>query len=904
MEADSSSKKKTAKSRKKMQSDNNKPFNERAELIVMMVMLVAAALIILIGPFYRGLFFPRELLQAQVFAFGLLILWGFFRILKKDSRLVETPLDICLVVLLAAYFVSFFVAVHKRDALEELLKIGSYLVFYLVALDICRHWRFPVQHPIFRQDSAEDRKNIPPGLNLVLHLLFAVAAVITVASLGVAAGHWDFVGAYASNRIASPMGYANTAAAYLMAAYFLGLGLAPLAAVRHRMFYLAPAALMLMTVILTFSRGAWLLLLPLAALLVIAAAPGQRLRSMLYLAVTGLSAVPAALLSDPVFRSDTPAQAWLIIIPSVLFALFLGYLVELYFVQSRKLRIAIAASSLAVVAVVIIGTVIVPAVGPMQLEQPVDEPAQTRSFKQVVENIEPGETYQLSLEVDARKDLFAGAEQPEYAWRIRVLGGLPGYRDEELLNYRGTATDGWQDQVFTFQTGVETTRLDIRIENRYPGTSVAARSVTLSGPDQDHRLRFTLSRILPDRYYDRIYSYSRDRNLDRRLELFEDAVKVIRDYPVLGAGGGAWAAIYRAYQDQPYDSREVHNHYLQVWIEAGLFGFLAFIGIWVSFAAAFFRNCLKERASPVKWQYWTATFLPVAALGAHSAIDWNFSMAAVGMFLFVLLGAGRSLDEVSWFKRLKIQKNKPTAGTIIGVVALIAGLSLSIYSFMLLRGLDATWDSQRLMERGNLKQAVTEMDRAIRLDPLRAENYHNLSVLTEEQGLRIQSQSDAGYVFAMAERAYEMEPYNPTYFLRYGDLLMSYVDIDQGLAQIDRLIEMRPHFESSYLRPAFSRLNVVEYLVDTGNQAAAEHYAGEIFELEEKMQNEQGDSTPMAYIVGRAHYLLGRHSEAKRYYEKVEEDDQFYDNARQNLAELRGEEDRDEETEGPDQEDQ
>ncbi len=883
------SKKSAVKSARQKKAADKGETSRRAEKVALAIMVAIVVLLLVVGPFQRGLFFPRELLIAQIAIFGLLVVWGCFRLIRKDGRLIETPLDICLLVLLLAYFVSFFFAVHKRDALEEMLKVASYLVIYFVALDISRYWRFSFNRPGPDGEKAEPEKAVPPGLNLVLHLLLIVATVVTVASLGVAAGHWDFVGAYASDRIASPMGYANTAAAYLMAAYFLNLGLAPLAGKWQRAFYLAPASLMLLTVVLTFSRGAWLLLPPLALLLILAAAPGERLRSFLYITVTALVAVPAALMVDPIFRSETPAQAWYLIITAVILTVLLGLLVELYFSQRSILRVILAGAGTAVVVVAVFVAVVGPVMGPLSLERSAEDPEQMQAFKQVIENVTPGETYQLSLEVNAEEELHAGIDKPEYAWGIRVLGGLPGYRDETLLNFQGAATDGWQEKVFTFQTGEETTRLDIRLYNRYPGTSVAARSVILSSADQDQLLRFSLSRILPERFYDRFFSYSRDRNVDRRLEMFRDAVKIIRDYPLLGAGGGGWAALYHGYQEQAYSSREVHNHFLQVWIEAGLFGFLAFVGIWLSFAAAFIRNCLKERASPERWQFWTATFLPVAALGTHSFIDWNFSMAAVGIFLFVLLGAGRSLDQSRWFDRTGFVQDNPGRGLIIGIVGVITGIILMIYSITLLNGLDATWYSQELMERNNLKQATTEMERAIRLDPFRAENYHNLGVLFEEQARRTQSQAQIEQILYLAERAYEMEPFNARYVVRYGDLLMNYVDIDEGLSYIDQSVDLRPHSAGSYIQPAWTRLRLAEFFIENNNRPEAERYLRQILDVEQLMQERYGDSEPLAYIIGRTNHLLGNHPDAVSYYEMVPEDDHFYEEAQRRLAEIRGE---------------
>ena len=867
------------------------PAAVRLEQIVYYLLFAAIAVLLVVGPFERGLFFPRDLLVTQVVVFALLAAWGLFRLLKKDKRFISTPLDVCLLVLLAAYFSSFFFAVHKRDALEEVLKIGMYIVIYLIAIDLCRYWQNPLTLLKKEADNKGDIDSLPrSGQNVMLHLLLVVAFIVTIASLGAAAGHWTFAGAYASNRIASPMGYANTAAAYLMAAYFLTLALAPLAGRRFRLIYLAPAAIMLLTVILTFSRGAWLLLPPLAVLLVIVSAPGERLRTLLYLAATSIAALPAALLADPVFRSDNPPLAWLYILAAGVVAFLLGNLVELYLSRSRKLQLALAGGAGALAIVLILVFIIIPATGPVTLEQPADKAGQLKGVSQVLENIERDQDYELVLEVNALVDAAAQADDPEYAWGVRVMGGLPGYRNEELVNYRGGDTDGWQEKSFSFRTREETTRLEVQIYNQHQGTAATVRSVYLETPERGQKLNFALSRIMPQRFYDRIFSYSRDRNLDRRLELFDDAMKIIRDYPLTGTGGGGWAAMYHGYQDQPYSSREVHNHYLQVWLEAGIFGFLAFIGIWISFAIAFIRNCYKDRASPVRWQLWTAAFLPAAALGAHSVIDWNFSMAAVGFYLFVLLGVGRSLDNISWFGKAGKDNNltakKDHQGVVVGILGLLFGIALFSWSLVLLTGHDATWRSQELMERGNIKQAMIEMEKGIRLDPYRTDNYHNLAVYLEEQGRRTGSVADIQQALAFAEQAYRLEPFNPTYVVRYGDMLLNYVGVDEGLYYTDQVVNLRPFAADSYIQPTWSRLRLMEFFAESGERAETERLYNEIKAFRDLMEEKMGDSTELSFILGRAKYLVGKIPEAIGYFRMVPEGDRFYGEAQNRLSEI------------------
>lgn len=861
-----------------------------------LIMLLIVSGLLLIGPFERGLFFPRELLAAKAVIFSLLIFWGCFRLATRDGRLIESPLDICLLILLFAYLVSFFFAVHKRDALDELLKIASYIIIYLAAIEICRYWRWPFKKIPFTNKQLKDQSDLEkpadalmslPGLKILLHICLGAAFIVTIASLGAAAGYWEFAGAYTSYRIGSPMGYANTAAAYIMAAYLLALALAPMVEKWFKVLYLIPAVLMLVTIILTFSRGAWLLLPPLAILLIIVSSPGQRVRAFLYLAVTAVVAVPAAFVADPAFRAGAPAPAWIAMFLAIAAVIILGFGVELYLSRSKKVRLALAGGVVIAAIVVLIITVIVPATGPIEFEKALDEEQATQRVEQIIDNVAPNKDYLISLEVKAKQDPSADSNQNSDAWGISVLEGMEGYRDVEIVNHHGGETDGWETKELSFKTSAEALRLTVQVYNRHPGTSAAFRNVSLISDEQETQLSFAFNRILPDRFYDRLFSYSLDRNLDRRLDFYVDAVKIIRDYPLFGAGGGGWNALYRSYQEFPYDSTEVHNHFLQVWIEAGFFGFLAFTGIWISFTAAFIKNCVKKKAVSRTWQYWTASFIPVAALGAHSIIDWNFSLAAVGIFLFALLGAGRSLDQASWFgnpEKNTVLFNR--RGLFIGIFGLIAGIFLLAYNFALIHGLYATWRSQEYMQQRNYKQAIIEMQSAMRTDPYRSDNYHNLNVLLEDRIQRTQSPADVEAMLDLSREAYELEPFNPNYVSRYGNLMLQYVDVEEGLKYLDSMIELRPFVDSSYLQPAISRLQIAEFLLQEGEQTQAERFLNEVIAIEPVMKEYYGEIEPLAFVLGRAHYLLGDVEKAVQYYEKVDEEDFYYDQALEELAEI------------------
>ncbi len=862
----------------------------KGDLLIVITMASALSLLLLLGPFFRGLFFPIELLTAQAVIFGLLVLWGVLRLVKKDDAYTLSPIDICYLVLLLAYVVSFQFAAHKRDALEEVLKIAAYIVIYLVSFDICRYLRVKNSNKLpENNEQAVNVNDENPGIGLILNILLFSAFVIAIISIGGAVGNWSFIGAYEGNRIASPMGYANTAAAYFMASYLLSLGLVPIASRWFKLAYLSIGSVLLILVILTFSRGAWLFLPPLALLMVLFYSRGERLRVFLNFVATAIISIPLAFVIDSVFRSDTPNIAWLLIILGMALVVGLGWLIDLFFMKSRKFRLVTITSVTVLVLIVVFVITVLPLMRPIHLGESSRSFIQQNNVKQIINDLNPGSDNYLELEVDVGiLDSSVNGYEDDY-WGVRIIAAFEDYDQVQLLDYRGSMTDGWEKVTIPFKVDEESDRYEIQVFTLSDQAYANIRSASILSDGQEENLSFIASRVLPQRFYNRIYSFSRDRNIDRRYELFQDAIKVIKDYPLTGTGGGGFAALYHAYQDQFYYSREVHNHFLQVWVEAGVIGFLAYIGIWLSLLVAYFKNLLNKKITRREKLLWTASLMPILALGAHSMIDWNFSMAAVGIFLFTLFGAARSMDRTAWFKR----SSKQSGGSnyyswVIGAGAIITGIALLIFTLVLLSGLKSAMRSQDLLSIGNIKTASLEMEKAIWQDPYRASSFHNLSVLAKDQFERTGNQSDLEQSFKLAERAYELEPFSPSYLTHYSSLLLQYGDYIRGLDLIDRVVEIRPFDQLSYSNAIIYRLLIAESFLSVDNKAEAKSYLDGAIEIADKMENKYG-SMPLNYEMGRVYFLIGKDDIAESYFQLVDEDGRHYEAAQEYLRVIKGE---------------
>ncbi|MGQ9533559.1 MAG: O-antigen ligase family protein, partial [Desulfotomaculales bacterium] len=123
-----------------------------------------------------------------------------------------------------------------------------------------------------------------------------------------------------------------------------------------------------------------------------------------------------------------------------------------------------------------------------------------------------------------------------------------------------------------------------------------------------------------------------DVSFQARLLFTADALRVALDRPWLGGGGGAWNALYHQYQSSVYWTTEVHNHLAQVWVEAGIVGLLGFLGLVAGLVVAGRRAVARL---PRDAAALTATAGAAAAtLFLHSVLDFDLSLAALGVVLF------------------------------------------------------------------------------------------------------------------------------------------------------------------------------------------------------------------------------------------------------------------------------
>jgi O-antigen ligase len=147
-----------------------------------------------------------------------------------------------------------------------------------------------------------------------------------------------------------------------------------------------------------------------------------------------------------------------------------------------------------------------------------------------------------------------------------------------------------------------------------------------------------ITKMLPENVRTRIENINfQQHSVLERGTFYSDALKLVRDYPVLGAGGGAWKALYEKYQNNPYVSREAHNFFLQYMVEVGIVGLAVLVLFLVLIFFLYIRNYVRRDDGTRSARF--VFYIVVVSLLVHSTIDFNMSYVYIGMLVFICLGA-------------------------------------------------------------------------------------------------------------------------------------------------------------------------------------------------------------------------------------------------------------------------
>jgi len=142
------------------------------------------------------------------------------------------------------------------------------------------------------------------------------------------------------------------------------------------------------------------------------------------------------------------------------------------------------------------------------------------------------------------------------------------------------------------------------------------------------------------------FSYAQ-RDAPERFELWQDSARIVRDYPLLGAGLGTYRDVFRNYRPQkdfffvagipqPAAINYAHNDYLQLLTECGFVGF----GLMIWALVVTLRHLFSRFSNHADWEIATlGSSLTAGIVGflLHSLVDFNMHIPANALMFCLLV---------------------------------------------------------------------------------------------------------------------------------------------------------------------------------------------------------------------------------------------------------------------------
>lgn len=669
------------------------------KIIVTLMMLITA-----ISPLFRGLFFD---LEASAFLAVLALLafcYFMIKLTNKEDVFYNKWLLIFGTLLIVAYCLAFIPAVNPRENLSILVQVTEYLVFAIVLYD-------------FYQDKRDK-------LSIALMAPMVLSAFINaIIGLEAITGAFRFLNdTLNQRRVGGTLQYANTVAIYYMIAVIFSLTLMYLLDKPiYRVLLTGTNTIILLALLLTRSRGGYIVGFASVLFLFIIQTKGYRLKT------TGsffCSALPAFLImqkaSAQTASQDTSVLTQLLLI-SFIATIFIATVYEgvLFLVSRTKKKLNLPKAVNLTVQIAVVCFIII--------------------------------------------SIFL-------LWD-RIIGLIP----ENII---------------------------------------------------ERFARISLS----------------EKNISIRIIFDIDALKLISKNWLLGAGGGAWEVLYYGVQESYYISRAVHNHFLEIFVEAGILGFFSFTATIVLSIFYIFRGIIKADNTQKKI-YMAGLFSGFVALVIHSTFDFDLSYVSMSLLLWAMIVLGT--PDTKHIIKLKSSWVAPLLSVISAILILINGIT-AIAAYNAKKGLDFTAKKEYTSARPYYEEAL-------RLDPYNYKYSYELSNLYSYFAYQNKNSENTmawnEAALTMAEKSVSQNAYFPE---TNRALIRLYNGLNrpiEALEYAEKVVSYQPYHDKNYELLAKSYVEAAKYYAENNNYQKAEELSKKCIDIQPPVKADLKDYKEEAAII-------------------------------------------------------
>lgn len=136
--------------------------------------------------------------------------------------------------------------------------------------------------------------------------------------------------------------------------------------------------------------------------------------------------------------------------------------------------------------------------------------------------------------------------------------------------------------------------------------------------------------LMPDFAANRIQGLKVNQNAAQRFIFFADGIKLFKTSPILGLGLGGFENGIKSVQDFYYETKYVHNHYIQILIDTGIVGLVIFL-LWI---ISIFTSLIKRNKNNIYSEFYPVMLSCVVMMTLHALVEVIFSIGPYLIFVY------------------------------------------------------------------------------------------------------------------------------------------------------------------------------------------------------------------------------------------------------------------------------
>jgi tetratricopeptide (TPR) repeat protein len=430
--------------------------------------------------------------------------------------------------------------------------------------------------------------------------------------------------------------------------------------------------------------------------------------------------------------------------------------------------------------------------------------------------LEPDSKYTVEF------DVKASVESPySYGLRVRSYNAENGLT--EILKHFEPTESEFTHKSLDFTTLEDTERILILLYNYEPNSHTEYHNVVIKDSNSNVVKKMEKLKYVPAAIANRLADISLEtENASSRVYFAKDGLKIIKDYPIAGAGGGAWKNLYRQYQPMPYNTTEVHNFYVQYGTEVGIIGLAVLIGLLLLLILSMIKS-IKDGS---RYLY---VYLAAMLLLLHSTIDFNLSLAAVGYMLWLLIGIIGSDRNTPLIQKLP-QRYIGASVLILSLIVFI--VSSSVYYGMKL-GVQGAATSQ---ENKDMDKAMELYERASKFDRYNGAYRIDLAQIMNNKLIATKDKKYYDGIMEQISLIRKYEPYNHQYTPIICSLYLSTGKFEEASKLADTKLQEEPMVAQSYLLKTDVNYELANYYLKENKVQEAIPYLEKIIEAKDQFE--------------------------------------------------------------------